>query len=810
MKNFLVTQKMTLVALLNRIGFTSSLILTLGLTVGFLLSTMTLVNLVLFKPLPYPEQDNLVLVENIFSSESGGVNTSANTYPGLVNLYKKQPIFTDASMLTFSRETLTSSSTQSMLNIGYVTPEWFTIFNPLIEKGRVLNESESLYSNNPVAVLSHETWRTEYDSDKNILDKKLEFLGTSYRIIGVLSESFEEPRLITGSSKTDIWVPWDFNPAKASSQRWDGVQGNLYFIGKLGNAFSLSQSEQILTPLVNDVWSEKVAHIEFFSDWKIQSKLKPLTEVVIGDSRKSILLLAAGAIGLMLIALANVSNILMSSTVEQQKNLAIRAAMGANNVDIFKYFLSQHLNLVLFSVTLGLVVTFGFNQIIKMYFWEMFPRSNELSVDIFTLVLALVILILVSFSFALISSKMIDYRKLIVFLQSGGKSTGVQISERTRKILISSQVAIAAFLIFVNINLYREASSILESPMNFKVTDVHHLQLGYLAPNWPTNDAMTQINDNVVNKLNILAEVKHVSRSTSPFRKFGLETFFNAESNVKYTVQSKSVDDLYFKSLNQTLLKGDYFSPSDVRDNNPVLIVNNVLAKKLEEHGEVIGSHVSISEEQTDVTYRIIGIVNGAVLPGESEIPMRMYRPFSLYRASMLVKLKDGFNLDRERIVSILNEEDRRLSIYKFTSLEDERRELLSAQITTSNITSLLIIVSLFLTGVGLYGVINYSVETRKFELATRMAVGAEPLDIVYLIVRSNVTSVFFGIFACFALMLIGYLIYPEILAEYLSNQLISTLIISLLALISLVLLACYFPLRKVISRPVINSLKGF
>ncbi|TAP37296.1 ABC transporter permease, partial [Alteromonas sp. KUL49] len=312
-----------------KLGFVATVVTTMGTTLGALLCVLTLGFLLIVEPLPYPDQTRLYNVIHHIGDDKDEVNATAFTYPGLIHLYKNQDVFEQTALVHYGSDVLTSLPHQPTLNTAYVTPEWLDLLGttPLI--GRGFESTEALDTHNPVAIITYETWQKEFDGTNDILSKKIAFSGVSFSIVGVLNKDFIEPQIQQTGFEAGVWLPWDYNLDTNLMERWGNISGSLTFVGKLKPEISVAQAEQILTPLVSETWQENVASIEFFNGWSVEIELMSFKNAIVGESTSTVYKLLAGVIGLVLIALANVVNLFMSRTAEQQRQLSIYAALGA-------------------------------------------------------------------------------------------------------------------------------------------------------------------------------------------------------------------------------------------------------------------------------------------------------------------------------------------------------------------------------------------------------------------------------------------------------------------------------------------------
>jgi predicted permease len=806
MNQFIYQQKQAWASLKKKGGFVATVVTTMGTTLGALLCILTLAYLLILQPLPYPEQDRLYNVAHAVSDKTGEVNAEAFTYPGLLHLYKNQDVFEQAALINYGQDVLTSLPNQPTLNTGYATPEWFELLAAPMALGRTFEATEALDTFNPVAILSYQTWQQEFAGRPDILDSKVSFSGVSYRVIGVLAKKFVEPQIKSTGTTSDIWFPWDYNLDVRMKERWGNISGSLTFVGKLKSTLTAAQAEQVLTPMISDIWVENVASMAFFSGWSIKMKLQTLQSVVLGDSQNTVYLLLAGVFGLVLIAFANIANLFMSRTAEQQRQLAIYAALGAKKSHLFKSLLAESGLLMFLSILLALVIAACGFYILQSQLAAVLPRVNELSLNIFTFVSALFLAFVFALLFAFLSSKMINYRALNSILQSSGKGTGVQVSKRFRQTLIVSQVAIATVLVFANISLFREAVDTIIKPTGFNVENMTQVTLSVSASEMPPVEEVIPVMTELKKKLLELPQVEGLSQSSSVLNGFGLWALTAVASNENFTPESKGVSENYFSMIGQALLEGDYFSAADVKDRNMVMVVNDVFAKRLNPTGSAIGLQISPGGPEN---FTIIGVVKGVMMPEESTIPMRVYTPANLGNAQMTLKLKAGQTVSREDVVSAISSVSTLYALFSLEVLQDIKQQRLFTQYATAVTTSVLAIITLFLASIGLYGILSYGTQMRRSELGTRMAIGAKRKQLVALIVKDNAWVIALGIAFSVILMLLIYIGYQEVVAAYLGLDLLAVFAFTVLVISLLSLFACYWPLRQFINQPAIHSLRG-
>ncbi|MGJ8679234.1 ABC transporter permease [Paraglaciecola sp.] len=789
-------------SLKNRPGFVAAVVTTMGLTLGTLLCVLTLAYLLLVSPLPYPESDSLFTVEHNLIDSNGHVDGNAFTYPNLMQLYNKQTTFSQLGIMYYDADVLVSEPSHPTLPISFVTPEWFSLLGAEMAVGRSFGSTEALNTYNPVAILSYQTWKNQFSLDADILSKKVQFGDVSYRIVGVLSEKFIEPQIYGVGNKSDVFLPWDYNSVSPRErQRWGNDDGSLMMLGKLKSGYSTIRQKQELTTLVSDNWQQQVAGHKFFNGWSIGIKLHSLESVILANSQNTVYLLIAGAIGLILIATTNIANLFMSRTLGRNRQIAICAALGASRRQLFKTMLAESLLLVGISTLIAIyIASIGFKGM-QLFLSHYLPRIDELSIHVSTLLCAIFLMLSFAWLFAYLNMRMINYRALNQSIQSGGKGSGIQVPKKMRKGLVLCQIAIVTLLVFINIVLFKEAFTTINRPSGFETQDTSFLVLSL--PSVSENERaglIAQVKE-VRNKLAALPQVEDVSQSMAPMPFFTL-AISRLGGEERYSMRAKDVDHAYFQLIEQPLLAGNYFSAADIQDKNNVMIINDVFAKQLAPNGNALGLTF-------DNGAKVVGVVKSILLPGQTTIEPRFYYPASQARNMFLVKTKESQVITREQVVKVLLQVSSELKLFSLSTLNSRRVERLFAQYTTAVTSGALAIITFLLAGLGLYGILSYSTQIRRFEIGTRLAIGAKRKDIVKLIIKDNASMIILGMLTSFTVLLALFLGLNENLKDYLTGNIVSAFVMTFVPIVLLSLFACYWPLRKYINQPTVYSLRG-
>jgi predicted permease len=810
MNLFIYQLKQAILSLKKKPGFVFSVVTTMGITLGALLCVLTLAYVMLLKPLPYPEQDRLFLVESTVVDKDNKQIFSAFNYRSLVDFYRKQTSFESAGLIAYGKNVLVSLPSQPQVSTTYVTPEIFELLNVPMAIGRSFGIDEQLNKYNPVAILSYETWQKEFAGSADVLNKKVVVDNVRFSIIGVTAEQFVEPKTYSlRHILTSVWFPWDYNYISAERRKETGSMSlDTMFLGRTIKGLSSSQVEETITPLVNLPWKEMVAEFPYYTPKNIKMKLTPLKYILIGDSTNIVMALIAGVVGTLFIAVANIANLFMARTAELQGSYSIHASLGASKSQLFKTILVESALLMFLALVMAFGIALSGFQLMSMYLLELLPRVNELSFNVFSLGITGLLFVTFTWLFAKLSLNIVDYQNINSQLQSGSKGGRKQVSKSKRRFIIVSQISIATLLVFINLNLFIDAWKVINEPLSLDIENSTRVAMSIAPTTTLSDDEKIQINKEIQTALLTLPQVERVSIADGSV--FNDGTRFREVkvkgSETDYPSINRIIDENYFPIYQQQLLAGDFFSNIDINDENNVIIINEAFAKKIAPNGSAIGLILDFNGEKT---FTVKGVVENFKVPGEIEHDNRLYFPGITPESRLVIQLKKHTSLSREAFASLLKTVTSKYRVQVFESDIASKKKMLFIHFMILTATGSLALLTFLLAGIGLYGVLSYSTQLRQFEIGTRMAMGAKRGDLIKLIIKDNVNAIVFGVlFSVGVLSLLTFGFSAQV-NHYLTLQLLPVFIVTLAMISMLSLFACYFPLRQYINKPVIHALKG-
>lgn len=821
MKHFTRELKFALASLQAVPGFVSTIVATLGITLGALVCIVAL-NLTLFvKPLPYQDHERLFKVDGTFLHNGNPIAFNNHSFKSARALHKMDDVFETASISRHEYQRIASLPSQPSITAAFTTPEFFDMTNATMHLGRAFGQTESIDSQNPVAVISYDTWQNHYNSDKDILGKKIEVNSKSYSIVGVTAADYVQPEIAPELFKdTEVWMPWEFHSAlNADRDSWGALLTDISVLGKIKPELSGEQAKQLLSNAINKAFVEGVAPGGRKSiPYSMAVEMNLFEHLIVGESRSTALLLLGAAVTLLLIASSNAINLMLSRTVQKHRQLTIRATLGANKRHLFIAILAENsILMALVSIVSLLMAFWGFSLLQQMANGQL-PRLAELSLGAMELLFTFVTAALLAAVFSALSISMVKYRQLQASIQSSGKGSGLQVSTQVRNMLVASQIALAGVLLVANISVLKSSTDTVYREMGFNKDNLITLLLAYEDES-QTEAEQRQMRLDLLRDMALNQQVAGVAGSTSEptgITEVG-QVSLNSGDEEGHSILMSWISDNYFDVVERKLIKGRYFTANEVTNDAQVAIISETLAARLFENAEPIGQKFFRSNNPEP--YTVVGIISDLTLPalasqdvGEVTIKNHLFMPGLITPFNpvlrFMVRLKDNQKLSDAEIQAMLDKVDPKLTIQVYETMEEVHMRLLARELTASKIAIALGLLSLLMAGVGIYGVLNYGTQLRRYELGVRMSLGASPAKIVKQVLSDNAKPVFWGFVVCVLLATFIYSMARQYIEQYVYVEALP--ILSTVALIVLTAaIASYLPVRTIVRQWPVHSLRN-
>ncbi|NRA82994.1 MAG: ABC transporter permease [Gammaproteobacteria bacterium] len=790
-------------------GYVLTIVLTLGLTLGVLVSMFNLNFLLNFEPLPYPNQDRLV-ISNWEHKDDGRLRFSnAQNYPGLREMASNRDLFEQLSFIKYGEEIQQNDSKKSKILVAYTGPELMEMLATPFELGRGFQETEAKDTNNSVAVISHQFWQQHFGGEPNIIGQVIQFKDINFSIIGVTASKFIEPQLMAVGRKTQVWVPWDFvNETEKDDANWGLFFIDIFMVGKVKLEQSIIQAEHILTTRINDTFKSEVAGVPYFDKREITVTLPKFEQVILGDATSRTLMVLIGVFVLMLIAAVNITNLVMARAANNQRKFSIQAALGARKVHIFCNIFSEIWLVMTAASFLAIVVAYISNNLLINYTQEYIPRVNELSINGATLVFTFSVAWLLALIFAIVTVQQIKYRKLALALQASGKGAGLQISKKVRTFLMISQVALSAVLVTCNIYVLSTSLESVNKPIGFNIQELSYIDVDLGGVNLSTRDEWVSMLKEIKSRLIEHPAIKDISiASNAPMART-----INMEWTVAVTTELGGgkkigpgialIDENYIPIIELPIIEGRNFSSNEAIERTKYAVINQTMANMIDMNESAIGKPLYFPRQK--VPYLVIGVVKDMTIPEQNDSP-RMYIP-SINAASFMLKFHEGQAPNAEQLNHLLEQIHSQAYLHDMYSMEEIHHNKVSLDQIFAWCSASLALLSLVLAGVGIYGMFSYTIALRKFELGIRMAIGATPKRITTLILVDAFIPVIIGLFAS-VMVLYGLYLYINSATDYVVSVQYKGLITAALLILITSMIAGVMAIKSTISKSAIHAL---
>lgn len=799
--------KHALITLKTRPVFFFSIVISLGITLGAVVCAFSLNFLLLIKPLPYSDQERLVVANQVRLKDTKVVSEGFQNYPSLVDWYKTSDVFEIKSLSQKATVQLTRPPQKPKISAAFVTPEYFHLSNAPLMMGRFFNNDEGLNQHAPAAVITEELWRTHFNATPNILKQKVSIGRISHPIVGVLDGSFKEPYYNFKKQKSLLFLPWDFNSHNAEYRKdWTNFSPKNNLIGKLKQGISFIQAQEQLTKRSTYRFTDETIGRDFWRGVRLEAKVVSFDEAITGNSKATSLLFFAGVLALLAIAITNAINLFLSRTAERQRQLAIQAALGANKTHVFTTILAETSVLMISAILVALITAQCGFDLLLTYGSKQFPRLNELSFDLITLSFTIIVGLSIASLFAWLATNLINYQSLASVLQSSGKGSGLQISTKIRRNLIATQVGLALLLLVGNFTLLSESISKITRPLGYNTHDTVTMSISTGGVTLSTNEKIAErqvIKQALQNHPKIDAASSIDALLLAPSKRRSAFPKQHPKREVRTSVLS--VDQDFIDTSQLPLLKGTVFRSDDIINDHPIAMISQSLAIALFGTDDVVGKRLLYSSNAEPKT--VTGVVKDIQSPWSHHIPEVLYLPSSNSKnMSFLIRAKEGDSLSKQEINRIIGSINPQYSLYFYKSTKSSLATYLQRDKMMAVITSALSVLTVFLATIGLYGVLNYSINLRKYDLGVRMAIGAKPLNILALLILDTLRAVGLGILLGGVASLVSYAILKKGYHLAITIHPIAILAALLLVIVT-VIVAVYLPSAKVIRRYPIHSL---
>jgi putative ABC transport system permease protein len=793
-------------SLIKTPAFTAVAIIILALAIGANTAIFTVVNAVLLRPLPYPNSDRLVMLWETNPRFQIGVDTLPVTPGDFMDWREQSSVFEYVSALGVGRFNLSGSGEPERISGASVSPNFFRLMSIEPKLGRAFQDDEEKPGANKVVVISYALWQRRFAGAEDIVGKPMTLDGESYTVIGVAPEGFQFPRarelpyFVGVSTPTELWRPMTLSDDFINRKR---ANHQLSVIAKLKPGVTREQAQAEMTAIT--------ARLEqtYSENQGIGAKVVPLSEQVIGNSRVALLVLMGAVALVLMIACANVANLLLTRSSARQKEIAIRTALGASRSRVVRQLLIEALMLSLASGIAGTLLSLWGVKAMLALSRDTLPRINEVSVDLTVLAFTVAIALLTSLLFGLTPALQASKINLVQALKDGSRgSSGGQRSSRVRSALVIAEVALSLVLLIGAGLMIKSLAHLLKVDPGFKPDRALSMNIALLGSKYPSGNQQTTFFEEVTRRVEALPGVESAGLiSSAPLSGgvyaggFSIEGVAPASANEDLSADRRMISPEYFKALGIPIIKGRSFTDRDSQASTGVAIVSENFSRRFLAGQDPIGKRIKLGgRDSTRPWLSIVGIagdVRDTAL--ESDARPCVYLPYPQFPSlSMALVVRTG--VDSKALMPAIRDEvwaiDKDQPVTDIKTMDQYVSDSVSPRRANALLLAVFATLALVLAAVGMYGMMSYAVTQRVHEIGIRMALGAQTSDVIKLIVGNGMALVLAGV----VIGLAGAMALSRVLSSLLygvsATDPITFALVSVL-LISIAWLATFIPARR-------------
>ncbi len=766
-------------------AFTAVAILTIAVGIGATSAMFSVVNGVLLRPLPYPEPDGLVRVHEVVP-QYGRFSVAPGTF---LDWRQQSTVFESLAAYSGNSVTFTGGDGPERLPTAAVSAELFDVLRVKPALGRAFTREEDAPGAAGVVVLSHGGWQRRFGSDPSVLGRSITLSGRPSTIIGVMPAGFYFP-----SRDAELWTPLALDPAKASrGAHYLGV------VARTKAGFSVQQAEAEMKTVADRLARE-------FPDTNAgeSAAVVPLHEQVVGRIRPALLTLFAAVGFVILIACANVANLLLVRASVRERELAIRTALGASRRRLVMQMLAESVLLALAGGTLGVLLASLAVPAIRTLSAGSLPRVEDVALDGRVMAFAALASLLTGLVFGLAPAWQASRASVGDALKEGSRGSAAG-GGRARSALLVGEVALSMVLLVGATLLLRSFDRLTSVNPGFDAERVLAFQVALPQTTYAEDHDRIRFFDALLQRLELLPQVRTAGMvQTLPMRggyvlSFAIQGRPPAKPGEEPSARHRSVSARYFATLGIPLLRGRVFDERDVAGAPMVAVVDQAFADRHFPSEDPIGRGLDIGNG-TEGFYEIVGVVANVHHDGLDADPApTMYVPFGqdVFSSMWLVARTDGEPAQLAGAARVaVRGIDSGLPASRMGPLVDAVSDSVAPRRFSMLLLGLFALIALFLAAVGLYGVVAYAVSQRTREIGVRMAIGAQAWDVCRLVLgggmRLALAGVAVGTAAALALArLVASLLFEVTPFDPLSYAATALLLLAVAAL------ACYVPASR-------------
>ena len=725
-------------------GFTLVAVLTLALGIGANTAIFSVINAVLLRPLPYPQPDRIV---TLYESTAAQPEISIS-WPNFLDWKKEATVFEELAV--GRRESFNLSGVEGRdperVSGFVVTADFFKVIGLSPQIGRAFSEAEDKAGGERLAVISDALWQRAFNRDPSVLGRSINLHNQLYTVLGVM------PPQMTSPSGVDVWLPL---LRRVPSGWMRGMHPGLYAWGRLKPGVTVAQAQTQMATIAAGLERRYRADND-----GITARVTSLLDSQVGPYRKNLGLLF-GAVGLvLLIACANLANLLAVRGAARAREFAVRAALGASRAQLMRQLLLESLLLAFLGGVLGFLFAFWGRDAIVALSPAGLPRLDEITLDGSVLAFTLGLALCTNFLFGLWPARLSAQADLPLALKAGAHgSSDTAGARRTRNWLVVGEIALTLILLVAAALVLKSFARTQSLPLGFEPRGLltARLDLPFLV--YKTPDQVARFAERVIGQVRALPGVREAAFDSSPPLTSRWQTPYLREGapepspEEQLSADTEVVSGNYFATMQASLLRGRTFNERDTSGSAPVTVIDQLLAAKLFPNEDPIGRRLRMdpSDSGTNRMWEIVGVVGRIKARAYDQIDTLPIVYFPITQAErtgyvLLVRTDVPAGTLEKSIRKIVASIDSAQPVFEVRTMWERVQESWGASRFISFLLLAFGALALTLSAVGLYGVIAYGALRRLREIGVRLALGAQPAHIRRLILGEGVRLLVFGL----------------------------------------------------------------
>ncbi|MGE0129997.1 MAG: ABC transporter permease [Blastocatellales bacterium] len=776
--------------LMKQPGFTFVAIVTLALGIGANTAIFSVVNAVLLRPLPYEESERLVVLHE--TNPQQGRDEMNISYPNFTDWRARSQSFEQMAAFRSGGIILTGKNEPARLQATVVSADFFALLRVKPLRGRAFLPEEDKVGGAPVVVVSHAFWQSRFGGDENLVGQQITLNGKSNTVVGVMPPGFVFP----AGDETEVWMPL----GPLADQMQNRAVHVLIALGRLKQGVELRQAQAELQSIANRIQQQYPS-----ADPGHGAQLISSFESVAKNARPALLVLLIAVGFLLLIACANVANLLLARAEVRQKEIAIRSALGASRGRIVRQLLTESLLLAIAGGALGLLLAWWGIDALAGSLPDDLPRAKEIGVDRVVLGFTVALSVLTGMIFGIIPALTIAKSALSETLKEGGRTSAGFGRGRIRGALIVSEVALSLALLAGAGLLIKSFWRLMQVNPGFQTGHLLTLNVTLLGDKYEESAPVISFFRELPARLGALPGVKAVSAVSSL-------PISGGDGNGNLTIEGREFPPAqtpaasfrrilpnYFSAMGIPLKQGREFDERDTGVEK-VVIINEGMARRFWPDGGAVGKRIKVGPPQNEPWLTIVGVVGDVKNIGlEADALLATYEPHP-QRPWSTMNLAIRTETEPLSLAAAVRAELRAMEknlLIRTPSTMDERIRL-SVAPRRFNMALLVVFaaLALLLAGAGVYGVMSYTVTQRTHEIGVRMALGAGAIDVLKLIVRQGMKLIIIGALIGLAGAFALTRMMTSLLYGVSATDPVTFIAVALL-LTGVALLACWIPARR-------------